>query len=130
MAQKFVDVHNLGIVPVILTGRNSSIVANRAKELGITEIHQGVSDKLTRLKTIAANFNASSTEIAYIGDDLNDLECMQYCGLTACPADAVDSIKALVDYICPHDGGKGAVRDFAEYLQFRMSGGEPNNDKG
>ena len=65
-----------GIVPVIITGRSSEIVAQRAKELKITELYQGVSDKLEKLKTVAAAYGASADEIAYIGDDLNDLPCI------------------------------------------------------
>ena len=105
-----------GIVPVIITGRSSEIVSNRAKELGIAELHQGVSDKLNMLQKIAATYDASSEEIAYIGDDLNDLPCIRYCGIAACPADAVSQVLENVDYVCKHDGGRGAVREYIEWL--------------
>jgi 3-deoxy-D-manno-octulosonate 8-phosphate phosphatase (KDO 8-P phosphatase) len=55
-------------------------------------------------------------KIAYIGDDLNDYECMKYCGLTGCPQDATQKIKEIVSFVAPRDGGKGAVRDFIEYI--------------
>lgn len=106
----------LGIMPVIITGRDSIITANRAKELRIEELYQGIADKLPLLKQIANRYGLSSEEIAYIGDDLNDLECMQYCGLTACPQDAEQAIKDIVSFVAPRDGGKGAVRDFIEYM--------------
>ena len=102
----------MGILPVIITGRKSKIVENRAKELGITELYQGISNKLDKLKEVATKYNGTPEEIAYIGDDLNDLECIEYCGFTACPADAVDEIKNKVDFICKFDGSKGAVREF------------------
>ena len=105
-----------GIVPVIITGKSSEIVARRAKELKIAEVYQGISDKLTKLKEIAAKYNVTPEEIAYIGDDENDLECMDYCGVTACPADALDSVLDVVDYVCDRDGGRGAVREFADYI--------------
>ena len=105
-----------GITPVIITGRNSQIVANRAAELKITRLHQGVSDKLPVLKAIAAELGAAPEEIAYIGDDLNDLACMQYCGLTGCPADAVPEIRKAVDFVSSRDGGRGAVREFVDYI--------------
>lgn len=105
-----------GIVPVIITGRSSEIVAQRAKELNITELHQGVSDKLEKLKTVAATYGASAAEIAYIGDDLNDLPCIYYCGATACPADAVPQVREAADHICSHNGGRGAVREFIDRL--------------
>ena len=100
------------IIPVIITGRKSKIVENRAKELGITELYQGVGDKLTQLKMVAEKYNAAPEQIAYIGDDLNDLACIEYCGLTACPADAVEEVKQKVTYVCNKNGGEGAVREF------------------
>lgn len=106
----------MGIIPVIITGRHSTITQNRAKELNVTQLYQGVGEKLQLLRKIAAQRGLTSEEIAYIGDDLNDLDCMNYCGMTACPQDAVKTIRELVDYVCPHDGGRGAVRDFIEYM--------------
>lgn len=105
-----------GIIPVIITGRSSAIVEQRAKELKITELYQGVADKLSKLKEVTAKFGASADEVAYIGDDLNDLDCIRDCGLTACPADAITEILDAVDYICKHDGGRGAVREFISYI--------------
>lgn len=105
-----------GIIPVIITGRSSAIVEQRAKELKITELYQGVTDKLSKLKEVTVKFGASADEVAYIGDDLNDLSCIRDCGLTACPADAIPEILDAVDYICKHDGGRGAVREFISYI--------------
>ena len=105
-----------GIVPVIITGRASEIVAQRAKELKITELHQGVADKLAVLQAVAGKYGAGPEEIAYIGDDLNDLPCIRYCGLTACPADAVPPVPEAVGYVCRHSGGRGAVREFIDRM--------------
>lgn len=107
----------LSTIPVIITGRKSRIVEERAKELKISELHQGVSNKLERLKEIAKRYAAKPEEIAYIGDDINDLDCISFCGLTACPQDAVDEVKRQVNYICDHDGGRGAVREFIEQIR-------------
>ena len=104
----------MGIIPVIITGRKSKIVENRAKELGITELFQGVGDKLVQLKIVAEKYNAAPEEIAYIGDDLNDLECIEYCGVTACPADAVEEVMRRVTYVCKVNGGEGTVREFCD----------------
>jgi 3-deoxy-D-manno-octulosonate 8-phosphate phosphatase (KDO 8-P phosphatase) len=101
---------------VIITGRSSDIVTARAKELKITELHQGVSDKLAVLASIAAEYGVTPDQIAYIGDDLNDLDAMSYCGFTACPADAVDTVRKAAKYVCKANGGRGAVREFVEYL--------------
>ena len=106
-----------GGIPVIITGRQSKIVEQRCRELGITELHQGVSDKLACLKRIIDRYGLTCEEVAYIGDDLNDLSCINYVGLSACPADSVQTVKAAVSYICIHNGGYGAVREFIEKIE-------------
>ena len=105
-----------GIIPVIITGRESEIVKYRAKELGVTELYQGVKEKLSVLKEIAEKYGISSEEIAYIGDDLNDLECMKYCGYSGCPYDAVSEVKDAVKYFCRNSGGEGALREYIDFL--------------
>ena len=107
----------LGITPVIITGRSSQITANRAKELGIGHVYQGVSDKLAVMDRLAGELGITRPQIAYIGDDLNDASCMAVCGLTACPADGAAEIREKVDYVCQRNGGNGAVREFIDYLR-------------
>lgn len=107
-----------GIIPVIITGRKSKIVENRCGEIGIKEIHQGVSNKIEKLRSITADFSI----VAYIGDDINDLSAMQPIkeagGKIGCPADAVQSVKELADFISVKNGGDGAVREFIEWLVY------------
>lgn len=109
-----VQIRNKGILPVIITGRTSPIVEKRADELGISELHQGIHNKLEKLKEIAKKYDIKAEEIAYIGDDLNDLECINYCSLTACPGDAMEDIMSSVSYVCKKSGGRGAVREFID----------------
>lgn len=111
-----VHLREKGIEPVIITGRSSQIVSERAKELGIEELYQGINDKLEQLKVVAEKWKCNEKEIAYIGDDLNDLKCIDYCGVTGCPGDAVADVKKAVQYICVNKGGSSAVREFIEYL--------------
>jgi len=111
-----VNLPKLGIVPVIITGRSSDIVEARARDLKIQECYQGISDKLSKLKEVAEKYGASTQEIAYIGDDVNDLACIRYCGYTACPADALKEVKDSVDYVCATLGGKGAAREFIDRI--------------
>ncbi|MBE6223868.1 MAG: HAD-IIIA family hydrolase [Bacteroidales bacterium] len=106
------------ITPIIITGRKSKIVEKRAQELKITEVHQGIDDKLPKLLEVCERLHISPSQCAYIGDDLNDMECMQACGLKACPSDAVQGIKEVVDYVCKSKGGEGAVREFCDYIIF------------
>lgn len=114
-----VHLRQKGIEPVIITGRSSAIVQVRAKELGVTELYQGISDKLTQLKMVAEKFQCAPEQIAYIGDDENDLECIRYCGVCGCPADAMECVRQTVDYICKKDGGRGAVREFVEWFEIK-----------
>lgn len=106
----------IGIIPIIITGRKSDIVARRAEELKITECHQGVSDKLAKLNEVLLKYNGSLDEVAYIGDDYNDLDCMKASGFSGCPADAEEDIKSLVDYVCNIKAGEGALREFVKEI--------------
>ena len=114
-----------GIIPVIVTARNSQILFNRCKEIGITEIHQGVRAKLDCLNDILAKYSTQEhiytlTDVAYIGDDLLDLLCLEPVkaagGLAACPSNAIPEVLSCCDYVAPHKGGEGAVRDLVEYI--------------
>jgi len=104
------------ITPAIITGRKSIILEKRCEELGIDVLYQGISDKKSLLLTLIKELSLNLEEIAYIGDDLNDLECIEICGVTGCPADSADGIKKAVDYVCKRNGGGGAVREFIEYI--------------
>ena len=114
-----------GIIPVIITARKSPMVEYRCKELGVTEIHQGVMKKLDCLKGVIEKYSSADhqydlSNVAYIGDDLLDLQCMnpikEVGGIVGCPSNAAKEVIAACDYISIHKGGEGAVRDFAEYL--------------
>lgn len=106
--------HN--ILPVVITARDSEIVSRRCAELGITECYQGVRNKVDKMREIIEKYHCMLDETAYIGDDIIDLECMKLCGLKGCPADAVNEVKQVSDYVCNKPGGKGAVREFIEYI--------------
>ena len=105
-----------GIKPVIITARRSKILEKRCEELNIDMLFQGKNNKLECLKRIAAELGIDSQEIAYIGDDITDLECIRYSGLSACPADAVKVVKDIVDIVCKTNAGSGAVREFIEKI--------------
>lgn len=114
-----------GIIPVIITARQSPMVELRCKELGVTEIHQGVMKKLDCLKGILEKYSSADQQydlsnVAYIGDDLLDLQCMEPIteagGIVGCPSNAVKDVVAACNYVANNKGGEGAVRDFAEFL--------------
>ena len=112
----------LKIEPVIISGGNCPAVVRRAADLGIKKVHLGIKDKLTCLNNILDDENASLSEVVYIGDDLNDLECMQAIlkaqGLIACPADAVNEVKDLCSFVSSRNGGDGAVRELVDWLRY------------
>ena len=105
-----------GIITAIITGKTSKIVEGRARDLKIKEVHQGVSNKIEVLKTLIEKYNLDKSQVAYIGDDVNDIECMQYCGFSACPADAIDEVKNTVEFFCKNIGGPGAVRELIDRI--------------
>ncbi|MBR1748110.1 MAG: HAD-IIIA family hydrolase [Clostridia bacterium] len=105
-----------GIEPVIITGRNSKIVQYRANELSIKYLFQGCDNKISTLENLLREKEASFENCAYIGDDMNDYDCMLVCKERGCPMDAVDEIKSIATYVCKNKGGEGAVREFVEYL--------------
>jgi len=100
----------------IITGELSPSVAKRAEKLKISELHLGAKDKPAVLKEILERLKLDATDVAYIGDDCNDLEIMEMVGFTAAPADALSFVKAKVDYVCEAKGGEGAFRELAELI--------------
>lgn len=106
----------VGVETGIVTGENTPIVARRAAKLGITELHLGAKNKKQLLHDILERRQLSPEQVAYIGDDMNDEAIMCAVGLSACPADAIEGILKIADYICLLPGGYGAFREFAELI--------------
>lgn len=102
---------------VIVTSRESTAVKNRASELGITEVHQGVNNKRQKLEEVANRLGFEFDNAAYIGDDLSDLAAIKAVSIGCCPADAPQEVKRQCEYISQYDGGEGAVRDLINRLQ-------------
>lgn len=105
-----------GVTTGIITGELSPSLIKRAEKLKITELHLGVKDKPEVFKEILSRLNLLPEEVAYIGDDTNDLEVMKLAGVTACPADAISFIKDVAAIICEAKGGQGCFREFAELI--------------
>jgi len=105
-----------GLILGIITTEQTRLVAHRAKKLQIPEVHQGVWDKLGVLKELGKRHGISLQEMAFIGDDINDLEALQAVGLSASPADGRPEIRKSVHYVCHAKGGEGAVRELADMI--------------
>lgn len=103
--------HQKGIIPAIITGRTSSIVQRRAKELSIKEVYQNISDKDIVLKELADKYDLAMAQVAFMGDDLNDLSAIRLAGISFAPSDCAAELKPYIDIIVGHKGGDGAVRD-------------------
>ena len=100
----------------IITGRTSTILEQRAAELDIVSVYQGVEDKLRSLNAILENQSYSIDEVAYAGDDLPDLIALQAVGLSFSVPNAHPTVKAAVDLITSLNGGSGAVREISDFI--------------
>jgi 3-deoxy-D-manno-octulosonate 8-phosphate phosphatase (KDO 8-P phosphatase) len=107
---------NAGISVVWISGRASEIVEKRAHELGVTHLFQGTANKSVPLAELMGRFTLSQANIAYMGDDLNDLPAFSLAGAKFAPANAVNEIKALADFVTVNCGGAGAVREMCDTI--------------
>lgn len=114
--QGIVNLHKAGIITAIITARNNGTVEHRAKNLNITELHQGSKNKIETLESIMKKYNINFEEIAYMGDDLPDICILEKVHLKGCPNDAIDEVKEVANFISSKNGGRGAVREFCDYI--------------
>lgn len=111
-----------GITPIVITARESDIVVNRCKELNVEYLYQGCREKREKMIEVAkqAGIHLNSEGIlpgtAYMGDDILDLQCMEITEVKGCPKDAVKEVTAVCDFISGSDVGKGAVREFIDWI--------------
>ncbi len=108
--------HAMGLQTAIITGRTSPVVERRAKELKISHVQMGSHNKSAGLQVVLDTLQVQAQEVAYMGDDLNDLGVMSRVGLAMTPQDGVPEIKDIAHYICRANGGQGAVREAVEYI--------------
>jgi 3-deoxy-D-manno-octulosonate 8-phosphate phosphatase (KDO 8-P phosphatase) len=105
-----------GLKTGIITGKTSKALEIRAKKLKILELHQGILDKMEVFKEILNKYNLVPEEVAFIGDDLGDLEVLKIVGLSGAVADAHLFVKKYCHFISDYPGGGGAVREFIELI--------------
>lgn len=103
-----------GIVTGIVTGENIDLNRRRAEKLKVDELHMGIEDKLTVIRRIAKKRNIDMSQIAYIGDDINDLDVLKEVGFSCCPRDAVSAVRAIVDFVTESPGGTGVIREVVD----------------
>ena len=118
MATGLIKEHNIEIA--ILTSENSKIVTARAKKLGIKFVYIDEKEKLLRIKYLCNRLNINLNQVAYIGDDINDLEVLKEVGISAMPCSSPILDKFNPDYITKRKGGNGSFREFVDLiLQYR-----------
>ncbi|MDL2260214.1 HAD hydrolase family protein, partial [Deltaproteobacteria bacterium OttesenSCG-928-K17] len=105
-----------GVEAIIITGRTSRVVELRAKDLGITELHQKVTDKWPVFEEALKRRGLTPAQAAFAGDDVVDLPVMLRVGLAMAPADACPEVKAAAHFISTAPGGRGAAREMVEFL--------------
>jgi 3-deoxy-D-manno-octulosonate 8-phosphate phosphatase (KDO 8-P phosphatase) len=105
-----------GITVGIITGRKSEVVNIRARELGIHDVHQGAHEKIIAYESIIAKYGVADNEVAYMGDDVVDLEIFKRVGMAVGVADADPAIRSHVDMITRTEGGRGAVRECINFI--------------
>jgi YrbI family 3-deoxy-D-manno-octulosonate 8-phosphate phosphatase len=105
-----------GLEVGILSSDKSEIATARGKRLNLELVYYGVKDKRQVLDEICFLRNVKMENLAFIGDDVNDVEALKAVGLSACPKDAVESVGSIVDYVCKKEGGRGAFRELADLI--------------
>ena len=115
-AAGFFALHEMGAQIMVLTGRKCMSTERRMQELHVEYLFQNIKDKASFIKKFTAEKKINLNCIAYIGDDLNDLQAMNMVGYVACPANSCKEIKQIANYISDVNGGNGAVRDIIEHL--------------
>lgn len=100
-------------VCAISGGRSESVIL-RLKSLGLIDIHLGIDKKTSIYNSIIQKYGLSAEEVLYMGDDIPDIPPMKLAGVSACPADAAEEVKAISMYVSPKSGGSGCVRDIIE----------------
>lgn len=105
-----------GLITAIVTQERTKLVARRAEKLAMPEVHQGAMDKLSVVREMAGRYGVTLDQVAYIGDDINDLETLKAVGFSAAPADGLPQVLAVVDYVCLKKGGEGAVREMIDMI--------------
>ncbi|HEY4715951.1 MAG TPA: HAD-IIIA family hydrolase [bacterium] len=107
---------NAGIPTIFITGRKSKAVLYRAKDLSVKEVYQNTFDKVKVLKKILSRYGLKPENVAYMGDDVTDIPILKSVGLSATVSDGVAEVKKFVNFISTKKGGRGAVRELAEFI--------------
>ena len=104
------------IATIIITKEKTKFVKKWAKNMNVEKLYDGIQKKEDLVIKICNKYNVTLQELAYIGDDVNDLELLKKVGLSATPADGITDAKKICNYICKSKGGEGAFRELADLI--------------
>ena len=105
-----------GVKVMVMTSENSKVVAQRMKKLKIQDVFLGIKDKYSFLENVCASEDISLSNVAYIGDDVNDLSNMLRAGWSMCPANATKAIRYYADLVLSNKAAEGAIREATEFI--------------
>lgn len=105
-----------GFITAIITGRKNGTVDRRATDLRVTEVFQGVKNKLPILEAIMEKYGLDFSQVAYMGDDEPDICILEKVAIAACPFDAVDKVQSVCNFNANRCGGRGAVRELCDFV--------------
>lgn len=105
-----------GIITGIITGEDRSLVKRRTEKIGVDELYMGIKNKLEIVRSLCKKYNLNLKEVAYLGDDINDLQVIKKVGLGCSVADGMECVKEVADYVTKTKGGEGALREVAELI--------------
>jgi YrbI family 3-deoxy-D-manno-octulosonate 8-phosphate phosphatase len=108
--------HQRNLKTAIITGEDTKIVANRAEKLSIKDVYLGVEDKVQVMARLLEKYHLNWDEVAYVGDDVNDMELLKKSGLSFSVSDGMECVKKIVHHVTKTKGGQGAIREIAEII--------------
>jgi len=115
-----------GIKTIIISKEKTPIVKKWSSAMNVAELRDGVLKKEEELDKICKQFKLKNDQIAYIGDDVNDIKLLEKVGFSCSPNDAIDQVLSIVDYVCKRDGGNGCFREFANMILISQYGEKIN----
>ena len=112
----FALLKNTGIITGIITSENVKLNRKRAEKMKLDILEAGCKDKLSAARILCEERGIALENVAYVGDDINDIALMKEVGFSCCPADAVEAVKDVADYVADACGGEGVIREIIENL--------------
>jgi len=112
--------HHAGLIPAVITGRSSRVLAKRCKDLKIRHLYQSIAKKIEAAEKLLNKLDLTWDQVVYMGDDWNDVPCMEKAAVSFCPSDACPEIRHLADIVTSAPSGHGAVRECIDHILYQQ----------